>query len=291
MANTDKTIKQLLTEPFRVQKKQGYYSFDAFRKGILSFFQMDTRLPKLTLSELSEGAKLFENSSPSSPDRVVYTSNEIIRFLAGDEKKICYMDESLLEMLSNTVMPEQYSINHFFAKSVLILLPKLSPISNCISILLINESSRIKVVPCFSCPDGTTDIRPYFHISIGIHLTTKEGQSFLAKTQIPEVLLVRFLYNFLLWQQMMHDKGQEVIELDAPTKQMGFGKNSKQLIVPRVIGEGYKPKVIRNYTPTGTHASPTTHWRSGHWRQQPYGNQQEPKYKTIWIEPTLVNPA
>lgn len=39
---------------------------------------------------------------------------------------------------------------------------------------------------------------------------------------------------------------------------------------------------------TNTHASPITHWRRGHWRNQPCGEKLQDS-KIIWIQPTLIN--
>jgi hypothetical protein len=57
---------------------------------------------------------------------------------------------------------------------------------------------------------------------------------------------------------------------------------------PIIIGKDYRIQRIREYSNGGTHASPRTHWRSGHWRNQPYGKRDNPQYKTIWLEPVLV---
>lgn len=38
-----------------------------------------------------------------------------------------------------------------------------------------------------------------------------------------------------------------------------------------------------------THASPRPHWRSGYWRQQPYGPRIAPKYRQIFIPEVFVN--
>lgn len=76
--------------------------------------------------------------------------------------------------------------------------------------------------------------------------------------------------------------------LIVPDKKRGvMGYNPKKLS-PIIIGENYRIKRERVES-TGTHASPQTHWRSGHWRQQPIGKRDNPEYKTIWIEPVLVN--
>jgi hypothetical protein len=39
----------------------------------------------------------------------------------------------------------------------------------------------------------------------------------------------------------------------------------------------------------GTHASPTAHWRRGHWRRVPVGERESGGRKWVWIQPTFVN--
>lgn len=53
---------------------------------------------------------------------------------------------------------------------------------------------------------------------------------------------------------------------------------------PTRIGRRY---VGRRETPGGTHASPRSHWRRGHLRQQAHGPEMGLR-KTIWIEPVWV---
>lgn len=49
-----------------------------------------------------------------------------------------------------------------------------------------------------------------------------------------------------------------------------------------------KAKLASSKETSGTHESPVTHWRRGHWRNQPCG--KELKYsKLVWIQPTLIN--
>jgi len=55
---------------------------------------------------------------------------------------------------------------------------------------------------------------------------------------------------------------------------------------PWIIGSQYVRS--RKYTGGGDHASPSMHWRSGHWRNQAVGPRAEDKHKLIWIEPILV---
>lgn len=67
-------------------------------------------------------------------------------------------------------------------------------------------------------------------------------------------------------------------------------KPSRQKLKPYVIGEGFKPAYLRadshSESKGGTKA---THWRRGHYRWQPYGTKDNPQYKSIWIEPVLIN--
>jgi hypothetical protein len=60
----------------------------------------------------------------------------------------------------------------------------------------------------------------------------------------------------------------------------------KTPLQPRWIGREFK----RSSNPTGSnsHASPSTHWRRGHWRQQPCGEKMQQR-KLVWIRPTLIN--
>jgi len=92
----------------------------------------------------------------------------------------------------------------------------------------------------------------------------------------------------LLYMQM------EKITLPAIIPQtQGFSTNRKtkyKKIPPLIIGENYLIKTQRDASgQSRPHGSPVTHWRSGHWRCQPYGGKDNQAYKTIWIEPILVN--
>jgi hypothetical protein len=66
----------------------------------------------------------------------------------------------------------------------------------------------------------------------------------------------------------------------------GFDPHSPQ--DPIWIGADYRQRTINKPHQGGTHASPTTHWRSGHWRFIPVERGSE-LTKPIWIRPTIVN--
>ncbi|MGI8542211.1 MAG: hypothetical protein ACR2MD_01880 [Aridibacter sp.] len=64
-------------------------------------------------------------------------------------------------------------------------------------------------------------------------------------------------------------------------------KIKTQIWSPNVIGRKYQTKTDPNEL-KGTHSSPQTHWRRGHFRRQAFGRELS-KIKTIWIEPMLIN--
>ena len=73
----------------------------------------------------------------------------------------------------------------------------------------------------------------------------------------------------------------------------GFGKknNIPSPKYPRWIGKNYKIKSERSPTAeNGTHSSPRTHWRRGHWRCiEPGEDKRWKESKQLWIEPVLIN--
>ena len=70
------------------------------------------------------------------------------------------------------------------------------------------------------------------------------------------------------------------------------GLNGKRLSCQGlIVGENYKAKkaVSDRQTTNQSPSSVITHWRSGHWRNQPYGSKDNIQHKTIWIQPMLIN--
>ena len=74
-----------------------------------------------------------------------------------------------------------------------------------------------------------------------------------------------------------------------PTRANSRGNKSK-VLSPRYLST---PEVVhrsRSVAPgTGSHASPTAHWRRGHWRRVPVGERESGGRKWVWIQPTFVN--
>ena len=55
---------------------------------------------------------------------------------------------------------------------------------------------------------------------------------------------------------------------------------------PRWLGKEYSTHSSSN---GGTHASPRSHWRAGHWRRVVVGSRELQERKWVWIQPVLVN--
>lgn len=286
----NRTLKQLLTEPYRVQKKDGYYSFDGFRSEVLASVANNAKplLQKKAIDVLDKMAEGMENAyhhGDTDDANKLLGMISAISFLYNipyNFSKFFYIDKNLFDVFSETKPPKSITIDYIFFHSFIIFCPIGAKVKAIYCLKDHHNEGLFYITPYVSCETGLAPLLTRA-LEIGKEI---EFDSSIYDSHTP---ITNFVFSFLLWQQSIHDKGDEVIELDAPTRKMGFGKNSKQIIVPRVIGEGYKPKVVRNYEPTGTHASPRTHWRSGHWRQQPCGKKDDPKLKTIWLEPVLVN--
>lgn len=288
LANENKTLKQLLNSQYCVQKKEGYYSYEVFNDYLIYLINKEKKLGcpyyDFHYVEAFNGLKAdYENEKEKrSRNGAGYFASlyNLFSFAATKEKRISYLNNSLFDLFTKTKPPSRFVIDRVFVNKCLILLPR----PNTFTFLYLHViDNKISFTGKITKEDKI--LITYFTMGKSLD----KSQYYCEEECKESNLLCLLASNFLLWQQSMHDKGEEVIELDAPTKTMGFGKNSKQIIVPRVIGEGYKPKVIRNYEPQGTHASPRTHWRSGHWRQHMIGSRKEPQHKTIWVEPVLVN--
>lgn len=82
---------------------------------------------------------------------------------------------------------------------------------------------------------------------------------------------------------------QTVIELPIPTKTQGFGKHEPLLTTKWLSRNEIGFKYPLDYQPKGTHKSPITHERMGHWKNVPIGKRGSGEYIRKWIRPTTVN--
>jgi hypothetical protein len=71
-----------------------------------------------------------------------------------------------------------------------------------------------------------------------------------------------------------------------PTKWNGKHVVRRALWKPNFIGERFKV-IYESVAPVGSHKSPHSHWRKGHWRNQRHG-EKNTLVKRIWIKPVFV---
>lgn len=111
----------------------------------------------------------------------------------------------------------------------------------------------------------------------------------IQKEQEWSTRITRLVYQSLLLLQLKPDWLDGPV---APATAIGKRKLTKKerMLNPRWIGaENFRVKTTTTPAGVGTHASPTTHWRRGHWRRTPVGEGGKDR-KVSWIQPTLVNP-
>lgn len=73
----------------------------------------------------------------------------------------------------------------------------------------------------------------------------------------------------------------------APVEPKQSKKGGKKRYTPLMIGKQFKPRT-ETVPLGGTHASPRTHWRRGHWRRVAIGEGRGER-KWHWFQPVLVN--
>ncbi|MEM0978652.1 MAG: hypothetical protein AAGH78_00120 [Cyanobacteria bacterium P01_H01_bin.58] len=104
--------------------------------------------------------------------------------------------------------------------------------------------------------------------------------------------ITRLVYQSLLLLQLKPD-WIDIPTTTTATTTTGKRKLTKKerMLNPRWIGaENFRVKTATtNPASSGDHASPTAHWRRGHWRRTPVGEGGKDR-KLSWIQPTLVNP-
>lgn len=119
-------------------------------------------------------------------------------------------------------------------------------------------------------------------VNYGGNIEIKSEREFSDK--VTEILLQTLLYI-----QLQPTEENSVFS-PHPFNDRSSKHQPKQRLTAKIIGENYQIKQEReNQSSSTKHDSPITHWRSGHWRYQPYGSRDNPQYKLKWIEPMLIN--
>lgn len=94
----------------------------------------------------------------------------------------------------------------------------------------------------------------------------------------------------LFFQCQNHNEGRQ-FELPKTTSRLSKKEKRKQekLLSYRFLSldNEVKTKTTKGHSHI-EHSSPITHWRRGHWRNQPCGEKLQDS-KIIWIQPTLIN--
>jgi hypothetical protein len=96
------------------------------------------------------------------------------------------------------------------------------------------------------------------------------AQSLLAVQVLPDLL----------------ERGGSVGFDTVPNRKRNPRKGELNWLSPNWIGRSYKVK--RHSIGSGTHSSPSVHWRRGHWRRSPVGKREENRREWRWIQPVLV---
>ncbi len=92
----------------------------------------------------------------------------------------------------------------------------------------------------------------------------------------------------LLINCLVYCNPQNLDSSDKEKTKKGFGnKKSNIFYNPLWIGKGHTRNTIHKDS-SGSHASPRTHWRRGHWRKSRIGKERA-NFRWNWIKPTLVN--
>ena len=200
------------------------------------------------------------------------------------------LEENLYDKLQKTKCDiKSVVIDKPFAKCGVILLPKTSKYS--VFVFKINtyiEQPKKEILSVLFISD-TIGARGVMTLHLDHELKAIVNKKY-EEIQVDDELcsIEQLLSNIFLYKQSVQDD-EEVVYHEPRVVKQGFGKNTKEHIVPIEICNKLKTKTLDNGVEKGTHASPRTHWRCGHWRQHPIGSRKEPSYKTIWIEPVLVN--
>ena len=295
------TLQQVLTKR-KYSIPKGYSDWDCIYQKMSRGF-CGIKLKHITLQRLNEAISQSKDEIKECGGDLfsIMIVNGLFQMskILFEHPPVFVLKNDLFEAFSCSRLPQTPVISHSFAKVGVIFFP----LNNILSVdfaVFRAVDDNISVY-CFRS-DGKLAIMDF---PIGISLTelndilispsTKEYQRWNEPKSLKDgfrtlkdVIAQIFLYKSAYPSAELTYEQQARHGLIVPDKRRGvMGYNTKKLS-PIIIGENYRIKRER-VEATGTHASPQAHWRSGHWRQQPIGKRENPEYKTIWIEPVLVN--
>lgn len=104
--------------------------------------------------------------------------------------------------------------------------------------------------------------------------------------------LEKLITHILLFLQCPNHDENRQLNLPQSTTRLSRKEKRKQekLLLYKLLSINHeiKTNTTKNNKRPTEHASPITHWRRGHWRNQPCGEKLQDS-KIIWIQPTLIN--
>ena len=136
----------------------------------------------------------------------------------------------------------------------------------------------------------------FFRVAVDPEKGLPTTEEIMRQTAKPEAyaLMWHQLASIVFQSLLVMTEEPQLIEEKAPKqfrKPQGFGMTLPNRRNPIWIGRNYKHNLTqRPSSAHGTHASPQTHWRRGHWRRVAIGPGRTQR-KWNWIQPTLVNAA
>lgn len=116
--------------------------------------------------------------------------------------------------------------------------------------------------------------------------TFSDSEDLKAETQFTNTIDNLILQTMLYMQIPQQKKLLVSNTTTAKHQTRGFARHSPQ--EPIWIGQDFRQRTINKPHQGGTHPSPTTHCRRGHWRFIPI-NHDSDITKPVWIRPTIVN--
>lgn len=282
------TLREVLKSR-KVRNVNGYYPYQLLLDTVRHIYSQVNALDTEILSVLEHEYKIASNfnlfkQKTKIEDHEVYDFYLLHHLCYPSYWPLFVVNQDLCESLYQTSCNKNLIISRPFVDQGIILMPK-----------TINNESPTTAIYVFAKEKDTKTGKENIQVCCLTSLIGSRGVEFFElntsiATKKEQKNKIDFLFNLFLYKESVKNTPTET-ELVIPQSR-GFGSakntNQKQIITPRMIGADYKPKTIRQES-TGTHASPTTHWRSGHWRQQLIGKRETPDHKTIWIEPVLVN--
>ena len=141
MNNNNKTLKQLLTEPYRVQKKNGYYSYDHFKSKARNLCSILSGIVGVNILLLPyEEAidvliSLIDKILAQPEEEHIFHENQcliasitrlqwFIRSEFLKEQNIAYVDKDLLDSFAEIKVSGKWIIDRCSFRSLFLILPK-----------------------------------------------------------------------------------------------------------------------------------------------------------------------